>query len=139
MNLAVACGSSVLVALGALACRSSSTTHHEAKGALGPYSAMVQAGDLVFVSGKIGAKRDTFESEVESAIDALEEELARVHLALTDVVSVTVYATDMQKYADVNAIYARRFAAPYPARAFVAVAALPAGAAFEIQAVARAR
>jgi 2-iminobutanoate/2-iminopropanoate deaminase len=125
--------------LASVGCRGAGTEHTEARGALGPYSAMVRAGDFVFVSGKTGARRESFEDEVESAIDALETELARVDLTLADVVSVTVYATDMQRYGDVNAIYARRFSEPYPARAFVAVSALPGGASFEIQAVARTR
>lgn len=111
--------------------------HFADAAALGPYSAMVTAGELVFVSGKIGRRGEGFETEVRTAIDAVESELARLGLGLRDVVSATVYLTDMQRYAELNAIYAARFPAPYPARACVAVAALPAGAQVEIQVVAR--
>jgi 2-iminobutanoate/2-iminopropanoate deaminase len=95
------------------------------------------SGELCFVSGKIGAKREDFASEVESALDALESELARAGLSLADVVLVNVYLTDMSLYPELNTIYARRFLDPYPARACVAVAGLPAGARVELQAIAR--
>jgi len=115
------------------------TTYLPAQGALGPYSAVVLCDGLCFVSGKIGAKRDDFESEADSAIDALAAELARAGLGLGDVVSVNVYLTDMASYPQLNAVYARRFTEPFPARACVAVSALPGGARVEIQAVARRR
>ncbi|MCZ6596243.1 MAG: Rid family hydrolase, partial [Planctomycetota bacterium] len=98
--------------------------------------AVLTAG-LVFASGKIGSERDgAFAAEAASAIDAVEAELARSGLGLADVVSVTVYLTDMERYGEFNAIYAARFAEPYPARTCVAVAALPAGARVEITAIA---
>jgi 2-iminobutanoate/2-iminopropanoate deaminase len=48
-----------------------------------------------------------------------------------------VYLTDMKDFARMNAVYARHFEAPYPARTTVAVAALPLGAAVEIDLIAR--
>jgi 2-iminobutanoate/2-iminopropanoate deaminase len=114
-------------------------SHLVDEGALGPYSAAVRAGELVFLSGKIGERGQGFEREAQSAIDAVEAGLERAGLSLADVVSATVYLTDMGRYAELNAIYAERLPAPYPARACVAVAALPAGAQVEIQVVARAR
>jgi 2-iminobutanoate/2-iminopropanoate deaminase len=123
--------------LGFAAC-SVPNRHLPATGALGPYSAAVMSGELCFVSGKIGAKRDaTFTAEVESAIDALESELDRAKLSLDDVVLVNVYLTEMSHYAELNTVYAKRFREPFPARACVAVAALPGGARVEIQAIAR--
>ena len=104
--------------------------------ALGPYSAAVRAENIVFVAGKIGRDRESFATEVESAITAVETQLAELGLSLADVVSVNVFVTDIDRYAEVNEIYAKRFPAPYPARTFVAVRALPGGAAIEIQAVA---
>jgi len=52
------------------------------------------------------------------------------------VVKTTIYLLDMQEFAEVNLIYSNHFQAPYPARAVVQVAALPAGARIEIEAVA---
>ncbi len=108
-----------------------------AEGALGPYSGSVVSGGLCFASGKIGKPGDTFASEVESAIDAVEKELARSDLELADVVSATVYLIDMSNYSELNTIYAKRFPQPYPARACIAVKELPAGARVEIQVIAR--
>ena len=42
---------------------------------------------------------------------------------------------DMADFAAMNAIYARRFKAPYPARTRIAVAALPLGARVEIDVI----
>ena len=108
-----------------------------AEGALGPYSAAVSTGDLVFLSGKIGKGGQTLAEDVEKAIEAVEGELARLELTLADVVSVNVFVTDLSGYAELNAAYAKRFPEPYPARTTVGVSALPGGARVEIQAVAR--
>jgi 2-iminobutanoate/2-iminopropanoate deaminase len=97
----------------------------------------VLAGDWVFVSGKIGERGGALEHEIQTAIDAVEQELAASGASLDDVASVTAYLTSMDDYAAFNEIYARRFPAPYPARAVVGVSALPGGARVEIQAIAR--
>ena len=59
--------------------------------------------------------------------------------AFADVVEARIYLVDMERYGEFNEIYSRRLTAPYPARACVAVAALPRGAQVEIQMVARTR
>lgn len=104
------------------------------EGALGPYSSGVVIGDLVLLSGKIGAERDgSFEREVETCIDAVARDLARVGLSLADVVEARVYLTDISRYGEFNGVYGARFSRPYPARTCVAVKELPAGARVEIQ------
>jgi 2-iminobutanoate/2-iminopropanoate deaminase len=118
------------------ACRSAEHVHLAAENALGPYSASVESRGLVFVSGKGGKSGGSFAEESESAIRAVEKELARSQLSLGDVLSVTVFLTDMAQYAEFNQVYARLFPSPYPARACVAVSALPANLRVEIQAVA---
>jgi 2-iminobutanoate/2-iminopropanoate deaminase len=50
-----------------------------------------------------------------------------------------VYLTDMSDFAAMNAVYARRFAKPYPARTTIGVASLPLGARIEIGMTARTR
>ncbi len=114
-------------------------TYHKAEGAIGPYSSAVQVGGLVMLSGKIGTRGEGFEHEVTTCIDRIEGDLGTLGLELSDVVEARVYLTDMNRYADFNAIYGARFTEPYPARTCVAVAALPAGAQVEIQVAARAR
>ena len=128
----------VLAAAFTLSCVSPPGTDHVvAEGALGPYSAAVLSGDFVWVSGKIGERGGEFEHEVETAIDAVEDELANIGLTLGDVVEALVFLTDIDDYGRFNEIYGRRFPAPYPARACVSVAALPAGARVEVKVIAR--
>jgi 2-iminobutanoate/2-iminopropanoate deaminase len=110
-----------------------------ARGAIGPYSGSVIAGDLCFVSGKIApesAAGGAFADEVSAAIDAVRDELATSGLTMGDIVSVTAYLTDMSQFAEFNRIYVERFAQPYPARTTVGVASLPAGRRVEITVVA---
>jgi len=54
---------------------------------------------------------------------------------LGDVLRVGVYLTDMQAYSAMNEVYVKHFEAPYPARTAIAVAALPLGAAVEMDAI----
>ena len=110
--------------------------HHADEDALGPYSGSVRAGGLVFCSGKIGTRGRSFELEFETALDAVEAELQKSGLDLGDVLNVTVYLTDMERFGELNRIYARRFPEPFPARTTVAVASLPGGARVEIHAIA---
>jgi 2-iminobutanoate/2-iminopropanoate deaminase len=121
------------------ACASRPTVHHEARGALGPYSALVESGDFVFVAGRIGATQADFETEARTTIGAVEVELARAGLSLADVVQATCYLTDIGLYARFNAVYAEQVPKPWPARAVVGVSGLPAGARVEIAVVARRR
>jgi 2-iminobutanoate/2-iminopropanoate deaminase len=62
--------------------------------------------------------------------------LAGAHLAYKDVVKTTIFLTDMADFGTVNPIYAEAFGLTKPARSTVAVAALPLGAAVEIEVVA---
>src|SRR5689334_6752805 len=123
-----------LLALAFAACQTPPPQHLMAENALGPYSASVETRGLVFVSGKGGKSGGAFADEAEAAIRAVEKELVRSHLTLADVVSVTVFLTDMGQYAEFNAVYAKLFPSPYPARACVAVSALPANLRVEVQA-----
>lgn len=117
-------------------CQTRSARHIPAENALGPYSAAVRAGDLVFVSGQIGTRGGTFSHEVETALAAVERELRRAGAGLDDLVSVTVYLTDIAQYGAFNEIYAATIPEPWPARAVVEVTALPGGARVELQAIA---
>jgi 2-iminobutanoate/2-iminopropanoate deaminase len=55
---------------------------------------------------------------------------------MDDLVSVTVYCTDLQLFDSFNAIYRGYFHGHYPARAFIGVAALLRGAHFEVAGIA---
>lgn len=53
-----------------------------------------------------------------------------------DVVKVNVFLTDMADFETMNLVYAQQFSKPYPARTTIGIAALPLGAAVEIELVA---
>jgi len=113
-----------------------------APAAIGPYSQAVRAGDTVYLSGQIPLDPATmqlvegFEPQVERVFDNLEAVCREAGGSFRDVVRVTIYLTDLATFPAVNAIMARRFAEPYPARVTIGVASLPRGAAVEIDAIA---
>jgi len=116
----------------------------DAPKAIGPYSQAIQSGKLVFVSGslpfdpagKVDYSRQDVSAQTRRALDNIVLELKAAHLTLDDVVSATVYVTDVDDFPAVNAVYASYFKPPYPARAFVQVAKLLRGAKVEISVIA---
>ena len=114
--------------------------------AIGPYSQAIEQGGYLFLSGQIPLDPATGElvsgglaAGVERVFDNLEAILKSEGLSLSDVVRTTVYLLRMSDFAEMNAVYAKRFGNHRPARSTVAVAELPKGASVEIDAIARAR
>lgn len=114
----------------------------KAPGAIGPYSQGISAGGMVFVSGQTPLRADgsfvdgPVAEQTEQCLKNILEVLLAAGLTMDDVVKTTVYMTDLGKFAEMNEVYAKRFRAPFPARATVQVSALPKGSAVEIDAVA---
>lgn len=111
--------------------------------AIGPYSVGIRAGYLVFTSGQLGLERVTgelvqggIEAETRQVLLNLQNILESSGSNLNSVVKTTVFLRDMNEFARMNAIYAEFFTEQAPARSTVQVAALPKGAAVEIEAVA---
>ena len=111
---------------------------------VGPFSPGVRAGELIFLSGQVALSAQTgrliegdVAAQTEQVLQNLSTLLAAAGKSFADVARVNVYLTDMKDFARMNAVYARHFEAPYPARTTVAVAALPLGAAVEIDLIAR--
>ena len=111
---------------------------------VGPYSQAVAHAGLVFASGQIPLDPHTgklvageIEAQTEQVIANLSAVLGAAGSSLAHVVKTTVYVTDLALFARINAVYARHFTGRVPpARATVQVAALPLGAAIEIDAIA---
>ena len=110
---------------------------------VGPFSMAVRGGDALFVSGQVAQDPATgalIEGDVARQADQVLRNLATVLEAagkdLGDVVRVGVYLTNMADFAAMNEVYLRHFQAPYPARTAIGVAALPLGAAVEMDAIA---
>ena len=74
--------------------------------------------------------------QTERIIDIIEAMLDTVGCTLSDVAQTTVYLTSIDDMGPMNEVYARRFVPPAPARAVVAVSALPLGALVEMDCVA---
>ena len=113
-----------------------------APAAIGPYSQAVRAGDTVYFSGQVPIDPATGElvggdiaAQARRAFDNLKAVCEAAGGSFDDIVRVGLYLTDLGQFAQVNAVMAEYFAAPYPARSTIGVAALPRGAAFEVDAV----
>lgn len=115
----------------------------DAPSAVGPYSQAITTHDLVFCSGQVGLDPATgelvpggLEAQVERVIRNLEGVLDAAGCTLADVVKTTCFLAEIDDFATFNAIYARFFPDPPPARSTFAVKALPKSALVEIEAIA---
>jgi reactive intermediate/imine deaminase len=113
-----------------------------APAAIGPYSQAVKTGLVVFLSGQIGLDPRTkelvsedFEAQVRQAFKNMAAVAQASGGSLGDAVKLTLFLTDLSKFAKVNEIMAEVMPQPYPARSTVGVASLPKGAQFEVEAI----
>ena len=111
--------------------------------AIGPYSQALAVGGWVFLSGQIPLDPATGELVSEEFPRQAEQALANLGAVLeaagcdrSRVAKVTVYLTEIRRFAEFNQIYADFFGPHRPARAVVEVAALPRGAQVEVEAMA---
>ena len=104
------------------------------------YSASYRAGDLLFVSGQVGIADGSLVEGVQNqtlqALNNVQAVLGQSDLTLEHVVKCTVFMTDIDNFAVINATYAEVFGDHRPSRSAVAVKALPLGALVEIEAIA---
>lgn len=113
----------------------------QAPAAIGTYSQAVKVGDTVYLSGQLGLDPVTMQlvEGIDAQIVRVFENLKAVAEAaggsLADVVKLNIYLTDLGHFAKVNETMAKYFAAPYPARAAIGVAALPRGGLVEADGV----
>ena len=118
----------------------------DAPAPIGPYSQAIAWGSFVFCSGQVALDPRSgtlvgagdVRAEAAAALANLEAVLRAAGCRPRDVVKTTLYLVDMADFPAANEVYARVFGVdgPPPARATVAVAALPKGARFEIEAIA---
>lgn len=105
---------------------------------LSPHRAL---GDLVFTSGQVGLEADGtvgtgFARQAELAMDALKACLEEAGAALETVLKVTVFLVDDGDFEQMNEIYRRYFAEPFPARTTIVTRLAVPDFVFEIEAVA---
>lgn len=114
----------------------------DAPAAIGTYSQAIRHGNLVFLSGQIPLDPQTmdivdggFEARARQVFDNLRAVAEAAGGNLDQVVKLTIFLTDLDNFAAVNAVMEDYFNKPYPARAAIGVASLPKGADVEADAI----
>jgi 2-iminobutanoate/2-iminopropanoate deaminase len=111
---------------------------------VGPYSAALRVGQLLFVSGQVpldpatgrmveGSEIAVHTRRVLENVGAL---LEAAGLSYAAVVRSTVFLADMNDFQAMNEVYATFFKEPYPARSTVQAARLPRDARVEVDVIA---
>ncbi len=113
-----------------------------APAAIGTYSQAIRSGSLVFMSGQIPLDPATmeivdgdFDARARRVFDNLKAVSEAAGGSLAQIVKLTIYLTDLDNFATVNAVMSEYFDEPFPARAAVGVASLPKGADVEAEAI----
>ena len=88
----------------------------KAPAALGPYSQAIKAGGFIWCSGQIpidpaanAVTATTIEGQTRQAITNLKNVLEAAGAGLDKVVKTTVFISDMNDFATLNAVYAEMF------------------------------
>lgn len=109
---------------------------------VGPYVPAVRSNGNIFISGQIGMDPATGQlvaggvtEQAKQAMINFKVILAAAGKDFSDVIRCGIYLTDMDDFPAANAVYGDYMPEPFPARTCIAVAALPLGACFEIDAV----
>lgn len=110
--------------------------------AVGTYSQAVRCGGTVYVSGQIPLDpasgqlvQGSMELQIRRVFDNLQAIVNAAGGDFSQVAKLNVFLTDLSHFALLNQIMAEYFKEPYPARAAIQVAALPKGAAVEMDCV----
>lgn len=113
-----------------------------APAAAGPYSQGISVGEFVFVSGQLpldpvtGAAPEGVAKQTAQSLANIEAVLAEAGCSMADVVKTTVFLTDMDRFGEMNEVYATAFPDPAPARSAYQVSRLPKAVLVEIEAIA---
>jgi 2-iminobutanoate/2-iminopropanoate deaminase len=114
-----------------------------APAAVGPYSQAIRVGEYIFTAGQVALDPVSGElvgsdvaAQTEQVVSNLRAVLAAAGTSLERVVKTTVFLKSMGDFAAMNAVYARHFPEPFPARSTVEVGALPKGGLVEIECIA---
>jgi len=116
----------------------------EAPRAAGPYSQAIRHDNILYLSGQIGLvpasgklAGDDLESQALQVMRNLDAVLHEAGATTSDIIRTGIYLTNMGDFPELNQIYADWLGEHRPARATVAVAALPLNARIEMDLVAR--
>ncbi len=110
--------------------------------AIGPYSQAIRVGNLVFLSGQLGADpqsgdlKEGIVAQTQQSLDNIGAILTSLGLNYSHVVKTTVFVKDLDDFATVNEVYGSIFKDAAPARSCVEVSRLPKRALVEIECIA---
>jgi len=113
--------------------------------AIGPYvqAVKIKASEMLFCSGQIPLDHEGGQLITGPAADQAKRVMENLKAIIEapgytfdDVVKTTIYLIDLEDFGEVNRVYESYFSGSFPARTTVQVAALPRGAALEIDAIA---
>lgn len=111
----------------------------DAPAPIGPYNQAVAVNGFLFVSGQIAINPENNELEAGSVQDEAHQVMRNIKAILIEagynfhhIVKTTIFLSDMDLFAEVNAIYGSYFSGDFPARETIAVKGLPKGVNVEI-------
>ena len=111
------------------------------------FSSAIRTGDLIFLSGALGALPGVtppqlveggIEAETRQTMENIITVLDAAGATLADVVKCTIFLADIADYAAMNAVYLEYFPSDPPARSALAGSGLALGALVEIECIAAA-
>ena len=99
------------------------------------YSQALRQGNLLVTSGYLGTAPDGsglvsggFDAEARQALDNIRAVIEQAGCAMTDVIRINVSLTDINRFAEMDAICREYFSEPYPTRNTIGVNELWGGA-----------
>ena len=116
-------------------------TEHAPK-AIGVYSQGIETNNLIFTSGQIPLTssgeliENDFKSEAIQVIKNIESILKEAGSALSDIIKITVYLTDLSLFPELNEVFKQFFKSDPPSRSAVEVKGLPMKVRIEMEAIA---
>lgn len=114
-----------------------------APAAIGPYAQAISVDGFVYTSGQLpidpstGSFPEGIKAQTRQSLKNVQAILRQAGCSMDQVIKTTVFLSDMENFAAMNAVYATFFReGNYPARSAVEVARLPKDALVEIEVVA---
>jgi 2-iminobutanoate/2-iminopropanoate deaminase len=115
----------------------------KAPGAIGPYSQAMKLNGVVYTAGQIPLDPQSMQivdgdvrDQAEQVMKNLAAVLEAAGSSLSRVVKTTCFLVDLGDFATFNEVYGKHMGDSRPARSTIQVAALPAGARVEVEAIA---
>ena len=108
----------------------------------GPYTTVVKAGDLIFISGQVPSHPETgpdpdapFADQVRLCMDNVKRLVEGAGATMDDIVKTTVFLADMERFHDLNEVYVTYFEGDPPARTCIQAGRLPFDFPVEVEAI----